>query len=161
MYEPKVIYMSDEELEKFNIKREGEKYILPGVKAKLEATSKKIGSVNDYVKVWPDEWKIIKGEHKVSDTKLPTTVIDFKNQGAYLLKNENGWSLANVKNDLHKSFENLFGEDSVLTKIFAADDIKKYLSELNDEEKTVVSNSMANVLSEPLALIAILENITA
>ena len=161
MYEPKVIYMSDEELEKFNIKREGEKYILPGVKAKLEATSKKIGSVNDYVKVWPDEWNdfIITGEHKVSDTKLPTTVIDFKNQGAYLLKNENGWSLANVKNDLHKSFENLFGEDSVLTKIFDADDIKKYLSELNDEEKTVVSNSMANVLSEPLALIAILENI--
>ena len=167
MYEPKVIHMSDEELGKFNIKREGEKYMLPGIKAKLEATSKKIGSAKDYVKVWPDKWNdfIVTGEHKVSDTKLPTTVIDFKNQGAYVLndkedKDGKKWSLADVKNDLHESFEKLFGEDSVLTKIFAADDIKKYLSELNAEEKTVVSDSMANVLSEPLALIAMLENIS-
>jgi hypothetical protein len=161
MYEPKVTGMSDEELKKFNIKREGEKYILPGIKTKLEATSKKIGSANSYVKVWPDEWDkfIVTGEHKVSDTKLPTTVIDFKNQGAYVLKDGENWSLTNIKHDLYKSFEKLFGKDSVLTKIFATENIKRYLSELSAEEKTVVSNSMANVLSEPLALIAMLENI--
>ena len=157
MYEPNVKGMSDEELEKFAIKRDGENYYLPGIKAKIEATSKRINSAKTDLKIWPNVWDkyIVRGEHQVDDkAKMPTTVIDFKNQGAYVLRD-----LSAIKEDLHKSFENLFGADSVLTKVFAADDIKKYLSELSGDEKDEVSKSMANVLSEPLAILALIDNI--
>lgn len=157
MYEPNVKGMSDEELEKFAIKRDGENYYLPGIKAKIEATSKRINSAKTDLKIWPDVWDkyIVRGEHQVDDkAKMPTTVIDFKNQGAYVLRD-----LSAIKEDLHKSFEKLFGSDSALTKVFATDDVKKYLSELKGDDKEEISKSMANVLSEPLAILALIENI--
>lgn len=157
MYEPHVKDMSNEELENFSIRREGENYYLPNIKAKLEATSKKINSAKSDLKIWPDIWDkyIVRGEHQLEENaKMPTTVIDFKNQGAYVIKD-----VSEIKKDLCKSFENIFGKDSILTQIFASDNIKTYLSNLKDEDRKEVSNNMANVLSEPLAIISLIENI--
>lgn len=157
MYEPHVKNMSNEELEKISIRREGENYYLPNIKSKLEATSKKINSAKSDLKIWPDIWDkyIVRGEHQLEENaKMPTTVIDFKNQGAYVIKN-----VSEIKKDLYKSFENIFGKDSILTQIFASDNIKTYLSNLKDEDHKEVSNNMANVLSEPLAIISLIENI--
>ena len=87
MYEPNVKNIDDNVLKKYNITREGEKYSLPNINTKLEATSKKINSAKNYLKIWPLTWDkfIIKGEYKINDqSKMPTSVIDFKNQGAYV-----------------------------------------------------------------------------
>ena len=50
---------------------------------------------------------------------MPTNVIDFKNQGAYIIpKGE----LSKIKSDLYESFVNIFGEDSIIAKIFFSKD---------------------------------------
>lgn len=158
MYEPHVKNMSNEELEKISIRRDGENYYLPNIKAKLEATSKKIDSAKSDLKIWPDIWDkyIVRGKHQLEENaKMPTTVIDFKNQGAYVLKN-----ILHIKQDLYTSFKNIFGEESVLTNIFEpSNNVKKYLSSLNTDDRREISNNMANVLSEPLAIISLIENI--
>ncbi len=156
MYEPKVVGMSDSELAEYSITRKGEDYYLPNIKAKLQPTSKRLNSAKTDLKVWPDEWNryIVKGQQKVDETaKMPTTVIDFKNQGAYVL-NDTG----SIRSDLHKSFSKIFGDDSPVTEIFANDDFKSYMSGLDKESKTEVSSMMANVISEPLAIVALLTN---
>jgi hypothetical protein len=166
MYKPNVETISDEELKEMHIKRDGEDYYLPGITTKLQATSKKLNSSNSSekivktdLKIWPDSWDkyIVKGTHKVDkDAKLPTTVIDFKNQGAYIIpKND----FDKLKSDLHTTFIENFGEDSVISKIFGSDDIKKYLSSLDKEGKIEVSKAMANVLSEPLAILYTIYNV--
>lgn len=158
MYEPNVKPMSDKELEEMHITRKGEDYYLPGITTKLQATSKKLNSSKSDLKIWPDAWDkyIVKGEHKIDKySSMPTTVIDFKNQGAYIIpKGE----LGKIKSDLYESFVNIFGEDSIFAKIFSSKDINKFLSSLDAQSKKEVSKSMANVLSEPLAILYALDN---
>jgi hypothetical protein len=142
-----------------HITRKGEDYYLPGITTKLQATSKKLNSSKSDLKIWPDSWDkyIVKGEHKIDKySSMPTTVIDFKNQGAYIIpKGE----LSKIKSDLYESFVNIFGEDSIFAKIFSSKDINKFLSSLDVQSKKEVSKSMANVLSEPLAILYALENV--
>lgn len=159
MYEPNVKSMSDKELEEIHITRKGEDYYLPGIATKLQATSKKINSSKTYIKIWPDSWDkyIVKGEHKIDKySSMPTTVIDFKNQGAYVIPMED---FDKIKPDLYISFVKNFGDDSLLSEIFDAKDIKKFLSGLDAQSKKEVSKSMANVLSEPLAILYALDNV--
>ena len=156
MYEPKVLSMTDSELSELSITRTGEKYQLPGIKAKLEPTSKKLNSAKTDLKIWPDKWDkyIVRGEHKVDETaKMPTTVIDFKNQGAYVLKN-----VSSIREDIFDSFKEKFGAKSVVTQLFSGDDFKKYLSGLDSSGKEEISSMMANVISEPLAIVALITN---
>ena len=159
MYEPKVKSMSDKELEEIHITRKGEDYYLPGITTKLQATSKKINSSKTDIKIWPDSWDkyIVKGEHKIDKySSMPTTVIDFKNQGAYVIPKKD---LGKIKSDLYESFAENFGEDSIFAEIFSSKDINKFLSGLDAESKKEVSKSMANVLSEPLAILYVLDNV--
>lgn len=158
MYEPNVKSMSDKELEDLHITRKGEAYYLPGITTKLEATSKRLNSAKTDIKIWPESWDkyIVKGSHKVDRfAQLPTTVIDFKNQGAYIIPIED---FDKIKPDLYNSFVKNFGNDSLLSEIFDAKDIKKFLSNLDSEERKEISNSMANVLSEPLSILYLLDD---
>lgn len=158
MYEPNVKNIDDNVLKKYNITREGEKYLLPNINIRLEATSKKINSAKNYLKIWPSTWDkfIINGEYKINDqSKMPTSVIDFKNQGAYVLTDLN-----KIREDLQKSFSNIFGYDSILTNIFKEEDILQSLNVLSDKDnKKEIPKNMSNVLSEPLAIISLIDNI--
>lgn len=157
MYEPNVKNIDDDILKKYKIEREGEKYSLPNIRAKLEATSKPINSAKTDLKIWPNSWNkfIVRGAHKIDETaQMPTTVIDFKNQGAYVLKD-----ISKIRADLKQSFSNIFGEDSVLTNIFKEKDMLQYLKDLSEEDNNEVSKNMSNVLSEPLAILSLVENI--
>ena len=157
LYEPNVNNMSNDELNKYGISRNNETYHLDSIDLKIEATSKRINSSKSTIKIWPEKWNkyIVKGEHKIDNTaKMPTTIIDFKNQGAYVLN-----KISEIKNDLYESFVQNFGEDSPLSKLFKVKDVKDYLNNLNADDQEIIKTNMANILSEPLAIIALIDNI--
>lgn len=171
MYKPNADRFDDAALAKIAIKRrdDGAYNITddgtPGkckITAKLEATQKALNSAITDAKIWPDKWDkfIVKGEFELGDkSEMPPTVIDFKSQGAYVL---NSGQFNQIQTDLRNQFEKTFGADSVCTRTIGSNDIPGFLKNVydeNSEDRKTVEQMMANVLSEPLAILYVLNNI--
>ena len=109
------------------------------------------------LKIWPKEWDKIIVINK--DQKEFPNYPDFGNQGAYIIKDEN---LNNFKDIISQTIKNAVGENDLVYQIFNNNDPFKFMAEKHkngsDSEKLKISQNLANVLSEPLSILAVLVN---
>jgi len=109
------------------------------------------------LKIWPKEWDNIIIHN--TDKKEYEVYPDFGKQGAYLIKKEN---LINYKKIISETLKNEVNEDDIVYKIFNSNNPFTFMEEIDKngspEEKLKLKQNLANVLSEPLSILAVLNN---
>lgn len=116
-------------------------------KSKLEGT----------LKIWPKEWDNIIVTNK--EQKEYPNYPEFGNQGAYIIKGDN---LINFKNSISQTIKKSIGENDLVYQIFNAKNPFEFMHDKikngSDVDKLKIKQNLANVLSEPLAILSLLLN---
>lgn len=144
--------LSDKQLyDDYSLEYRNNKYYLSnfGIDAAFEVTHKNSEKAKLYVKVWPDTLQTGKNEMTVGNTTY-----NFGNKGYILIE---GSDLSNFGNIIAEHYKTVIDND-VIPYIFEhPENIEQILRDNKNDE--YLQMAMANVLSEPLSVFAVINNI--
>lgn len=144
--------LSDKQLyNDYSLEYRNNKYYLSnfGIDAAFEITHKNSEKTKLYVKIWPDNIQTGKNEITIGDTSY-----NFGNKGYILIE---GSDLRNFGSIMAEHYKTVIDNDIIPYIFENPDKIEQTLKDNRNDE--YLQMAMANVLSEPLSIFAVINNI--